>query len=107
MILKVMSPGGGYTIYGEVDVVSVIPFGLLDPKYLEAVALDHSAGFIDPAKVVIKFMNKNQLEETVIVAHAPAYLMNDEGRTVETIWALPIPPRSREEELIHNFSQED
>lgn len=34
---------------------------------------------------VIGFMNKNQTEECVIVALSPIYIMNNNGRTIETI----------------------
>jgi hypothetical protein len=34
---------------------------------------------------IISFMNKNQIEETVICAYAPVYIMNNDGRTIETI----------------------
>lgn len=36
-------------------------------------------------KVLIAFMNKNQTEETLVVAYSPIYLMNNNGRTIETI----------------------
>ena len=36
-------------------------------------------------KVVIDFMNKNQAEETRVFAYSPVYLMNNNGRTIETI----------------------
>ena len=36
-------------------------------------------------RMVVSFFTKNATERTVIFAHSPIYLMNDQGRTVETI----------------------
>ena len=36
-------------------------------------------------RVLLAFMNSKQLEESEIVAFSPVFIMNNEGRTIETI----------------------
>lgn len=38
-----------------------------------------------PRVVSLLMMNKNQLEPSHIITYGPVYLMNNEGRTIETI----------------------
>ena len=36
-------------------------------------------------RVLLEFMNSNQLAESRVMAFSPIYLMNNQGRTIETI----------------------
>lgn len=89
MIIKVMHDRG-FTLYGEVDLITV---SVLDPRCgIGDEVIDHRSDQLskpdEPAQretYSIKFMNKNQTAETVILSHSPVYIMNDQGRTVETI----------------------
>jgi hypothetical protein len=38
-----------------------------------------------PYRVLLTFMNSKQLSESQVVAFSPIYLMNNQGRTIETI----------------------
>lgn len=57
--------------------------GLID--YTETVAQINCSSEGFRGRVLLTFMNSKQLEESQVVAFSPIYLMNDEGRTVETI----------------------
>lgn len=45
----------------------------------------YSSGAAASRFIEIAFFTKNMTEATVINAYSPIYLMNDQGRTVETI----------------------
>jgi len=38
-----------------------------------------------PNRILLTFMNSKQLDNTQVVAYSPIYLMNNNGRTIETI----------------------
>lgn len=38
-----------------------------------------------PGRVLMTFMNSKQLAQSQVIAYSPIYLMNNQGRTVETI----------------------
>jgi len=44
-----------------------------------------ATGDTDALKMKLDFFTKNMSEATVIFAYSPIYLMNDNGRTIETI----------------------
>jgi hypothetical protein len=87
MIIKFKS-NGTWVVFGEVDHVEYNKSDF-DPQK-DAV----SSGVIiyDPAddqpvvnRISMGFFTKNMNEATQIIACSPIYLMNDQGRTVETI----------------------
>lgn len=86
MILKVKT-NCGWQVFGEIDYVHYTK-GEDEGEYAPGV-LDYTANWEHPMpsgnKMFICFMNKNQTAETSMLAYSPVYLMNDEGRTVETI----------------------
>lgn len=88
MIIKVLGVDGGFTLYGEVDLVTTRP--LAQNEVLSDDVIDHTESNYrgieaNPRKNYIRFMNKNQVAETEIIAYSPVYVMNDQGKTVETI----------------------
>ncbi len=86
MIIK-FRENDSWVIFGEIDHI----------VYKEAFTVDEEKGSDDKAlffladkddkeahKMRVEFFTKNMTEATVIFAYSPIYLMNDEGRTVET-----------------------
>jgi len=85
MIIKVPNAHGGFTLYGEVDIITT---SVLNKNDALEEHIDHTEDQNVPPldeRHCIKFMNKNQTEETLIISYSPVYVMNDNGRTVETI----------------------
>jgi hypothetical protein len=92
MIIKVMHNDGGFAMYGEVDLISVHPCGQDRNIIFSSDVIDHrgeqrysSPEPTERETFTIKFMNKNQTAGTVIAVHSPVYIMNDHGKTVQTI----------------------
>lgn len=50
------------------------------PLYYEAVTGDEQ-----PHKMRLDFFTKNMTEATIVFAYSPIYIMNDNGKTIETI----------------------
>lgn len=86
MILKIKT-NCGWQIFGEVDYVHYTQAE--DNVEYAPHVLDYTKNWEnlmpDGSKMFICFMNKDQTAETSVLAYSPVYLMNDEGRTVETI----------------------
>jgi hypothetical protein len=84
--------GETYVLFSEID---HIRYWYLDdnaPKDYGDTVLDFtgkggpiSKEYADKRKVGITFLNRNQTEETYVIAFEPVYLMNDDGKTVEKI----------------------
>ncbi len=87
MIIKFKS-NASWVIFGEVDHVEYREIKEdLDKMAMSSSVLkyappgDAAAG----TWIGLSFFTKNMTEATEIIASTPIYLMNDEGRTVETI----------------------
>ena len=87
MIIKFKS-GDTWVFFGEVDHVEYKDTNF-DP---ERELVSHGVIVYDPPndqpvinRVAIGFFRRNMNAETQIIACSPIYLMNDQGRTVETI----------------------
>jgi len=84
MIIKFLS-GSTWVVFGEVD---HIEYGEIEPSEIspEAIVYDIPNNNLPSRKQVgIGFFTKNMNEATQVVAYPPIYIMNDQGRTVETI----------------------
>jgi hypothetical protein len=88
MILK-FKTGQMWVLYGEIDHLTYEPFNERgagipgDVLLYEASDEQQECPALRPYRLT--FFTKNMNEATVIHAYAPIYLMNDQGRTVETI----------------------
>ena len=82
-----MDGEGAFTLYGEIDLISCHDFNIAEP--IKSDTIDHTENFhgnnIGKNKKFISFMNKNMTESTEIIAYSPVYVLNENGRTVETI----------------------
>lgn len=87
MIIKFMEENK-WVIFGEIDHLEYEKIDEAGPNSaLSSDILCFKQGN-SPAKaqrVQIAFFTKNMTEATIIHCYSPIYLMNDEGRTVETI----------------------
>lgn len=92
MILKFRT-AEGWMIYGELDSVEYkqVPdcIGKNTNIPVAIDVLDFTGGIDYPIangdKRQVNFFSKYMNAQTCIIAYTPIYLMNDEGRTVETI----------------------
>ncbi|MCK9520421.1 MAG: hypothetical protein M0R74_15565 [Dehalococcoidia bacterium] len=90
MILKIET-SSGWVFYDEIDCLSYrnFPSGEYDAETDLKELIDHTEGWAKPClenqKRLISFMNKNQSEESFVVAYSPIYLLNNEGKTIERI----------------------
>jgi hypothetical protein len=95
MIIK-FEVNGAWQMYDDVD---SLQYRKLDPLAV-AGDFDNPKEIIDftetfcqgacgkegnPGRVLLTFMNSKQLVESQICAFSPIYVMNEQGRTVETI----------------------
>jgi len=88
MIIKFKS-GKTWVVFGEVDHVEYNDIDL-DPK---KDAVNSDVIVYEPPDdqaaigkcVALGFFTKNMNASTEVIAYSPIYLMNDQGRTVETI----------------------
>lgn len=88
MIIK-FQVGDSWQLYDEVDSVR---YGMItDDDGLKEGTIDFTKrepmriGPTNSERALVAFINKNQTEETLILAYTPIYLMNNNGRTIETI----------------------
>ena len=86
MIIKFKSQDT-WVIFGEVDHVEYSDIDTeRDAISSTAIVYDPPNGCVTVGKSVgIGFFTKNMNEATEVIAYTPIYLMNDQGRTVETI----------------------
>jgi hypothetical protein len=77
-----------WVVFGEIDHVEYEELGKPDG----AVGVSSSIMCYEPPDLPVigkyhqvSFFTKNMAEATVVRAYSPIYLMNDQGRTVETI----------------------
>lgn len=92
MIIKFYNPCDDmWELFDEIDSLSYRKFEIDEPL---PDTLQDDCDIIDftirrpqlvESKAVIDFMNKNQTAGTRIIAFRPIYLMNNNGRTIETI----------------------
>jgi len=88
MIIKFKS-GSTWVVFGEVDHVEYNDIDY-DPKKVgvrsEVIVYDPPDDQPVIGKAVgLGFFTKNMNASTEVIAYSPIYLMNDQGRTVETI----------------------
>ena len=93
MIIK-FEVNGAWQLYDDVD---ALRYRKLGPHAVDTEDLDDLMDFTEtiagingaeeghPGRVLLMFMNSKQLVESNIVAWSPIYVMNENGRTVETI----------------------
>ena len=94
MIIKYQAAQGPWQMFDDVDSLRYekLPAHNKDLPPLKN-ALDFSGSISQEkepeggftGRVLVEFMNSKQLEESQIVAFSPVYVMNNEGRTIETI----------------------
>lgn len=85
MIIKFKSKDT-WVIFGEIDHVEYSYMGQQDEVSPKAIVFDPAEDQAEPAiRVGIGFFTKNMTEATQVVAFSPIYLMNDNGKTIETI----------------------
>jgi hypothetical protein len=87
MIIKFKS-GDTWVVFGEVDHVEYRE----SDYFPEKMAVSSDVLVYDPSKdqpgfkrIEMSFFTKNMNAATEVIACTPIYLMNDQGRTVETI----------------------
>lgn len=90
MIIKFENMGT-WNVFDEIDSLtySVIKGGDIAPPKPEGL-IDYTDRAIsikeaDFYRVFMQFMNKNQTEPTYMMCFGPVYLMNNYGKTIETI----------------------
>lgn len=93
MIIK-FEVNGAWQIFDDVDSLMYRKLGNFDVK-LEGpdLVIDYTNSLHNicsgndgtPNRVLLTFMNSKQLASSQIVAFSPIYLMNNNGRTIETI----------------------
>lgn len=76
-----------WVMFGEID---HLEFGILkDDENCavsnEVLVYDRPCSAVKSSHLFVKFFTKNMTEATVIHAYSPIYLMNDNGKTIETI----------------------
>jgi hypothetical protein len=85
MIIKFRSKDT-WVIFGEVDHIEYNEINPDKDKISnDAIIYDPPNDYPDSNRVGIGFFTKNMNDATQVVAYSPIYLMNDQGRTVETI----------------------
>lgn len=89
MIIK-FQERNGWVMFGEIDHLEYSDISPCEPNC--GVAVSDRVLVYDPPNtpaiskdVRVSFFTKNMNEATVIHAYSPIYIMNDQGRTVETI----------------------
>jgi hypothetical protein len=86
MIIKFKSEDT-WVVFGEIDHVEYGDIDIeKDGVHPDAIVYDPPSDQEPVGKQVgIGFFTKNMNDATQVVAYSPIYLMNDQGRTVETI----------------------
>ena len=93
MIIK-FEVNGAWQIFDDVDSLMYRRLGnfqldLEEPEvvidYTETMNSICSDDKGNPGRVLLTFMNSKQLEQYQVVAFSPIYLMNNQGRTIETV----------------------
>jgi hypothetical protein len=93
MIIK-FEVNGAWQIFDDVDSLMYRKLGKFDLGLEESESIiDYTNSIHDicsgnegtPYRVLLTFMNSKQLEDSQVVAFSPIYLMNNNGRTIETI----------------------
>lgn len=94
MIIK-FKAGEGWQMYDDVDSLryyrldAFLPDIELENGFIDFTDTISTDGPVDsngyPNRVLLEFMNSKQTKESQIIAHSPIYLMNNQGRTIETI----------------------
>ena len=93
MIIKFRSAfGEEWILFDEVDYIRYCTLPPLSERQKERAdyCSKQEVYFVDEKNdkkeiIRLNFINKNQLEETIVYAYAPIYLLNNEGKTIETI----------------------
>jgi hypothetical protein len=96
MIIK-FEVNGAWQLFDDVDSLMYRKLGAwgleLDDvrniiDYTGTINTVHSADVPEPSypgRVLLTFMNSKQTENSQVIAYSPIYLMNDQGRTIDTI----------------------
>ena len=85
MIIK-FQENNKWVMFGEVDHVEFEPVnGSEEPVALSVLCYDAPNDDKIHGLYDVKFFTKNMNEATRIQVYSPIYIMNDQGRTVETI----------------------
>jgi hypothetical protein len=89
MIIK-FQEGDSWVLFGEIDHLEYSDIPHCEPHC--GVTVSGKVILYDPPNtpavskaVQVSFFTKNMNEATIIHAYSPIYIMNDQGRTVETI----------------------
>lgn len=94
MIVKFEVNGGAWQMYDDVDSLRYRKLGafaleLEKPEeiidFTETISAINSDKDGNPGRVLLNFSYSKQPMECRVIAFSPIYLMNNEGRTVETI----------------------
>lgn len=88
MIIK-FQQGNNWVMFGEID---HLEYGVFPDNEGQSVESSRNILQYDPPElptigkhVWVSFFTKNMNDATLIYAYSPVYIMNDQGRTVETI----------------------
>lgn len=74
-----------WVVFGEVNHVEYCYMDGKEPIAEKALVYGSEVNQPDCKQVGMGFFTKNMDEPTQIVAYSPIYLMNDQGKTIETI----------------------
>ena len=86
MIIKFKS-GKRWVVFGEIDHLEYEELSE-EPGGADSTILQFDPPESMPGggpRMAVSFFTKNMTERAVLFVHSPIYLMNDDGRTVETI----------------------
>ena len=77
-----------WVLFGEVDHLEYVELGncsMSEPHPINTIYYDPPICNVDSRYYEVSFFTKNMNEATIIRCWTPIYIMNDNGRTVETI----------------------
>ncbi|MHC4322056.1 MAG: hypothetical protein ACYST3_07255 [Planctomycetota bacterium] len=96
MIIKVHSPESGYVVFGEIDYYSYryianeeadMQHHIIDlrlkPNTTQSEGSPVELNIGDP--IEIRLMTRHETQEFTVYANSPVYVMNDDGKTIDTI----------------------
>jgi len=87
MIIK-FSVNGAWQMYDDVDSIRVKRITDATPEVFNGDVIDFTTEeppAVGSERIWIRFMNSKQFAESEIIAYSPVYLMNNNGKTIETI----------------------
>lgn len=103
MIVKLQTAGGNWVLFDEIDYLSYSDVTDDDIPVMEGV-IDYTHQFPpevpspqsenpkhDPEntakeiRIMLFFMNKNQITDTQVLCHPPVFIMNNDGKTIDKL----------------------